>query len=260
MRRVTTWLAAFTTVAAMSMPCQAAASLALKPSNATSFWAGTRLTLVAERASAGRLSVRVEGTVAVGSSARVTLVADGCAAGTDNISSYDWSPEHHPADRQAVPSDPAHLQSGKWHEMRVRDKRQVSYSATVSYGFPEAPRWTDCVTLSLWRNGGNGESAFSYPANTLYASVTLQDGRHVACGPTPAFCPLQRPAQFFPPALPAFPPAPGYPGSPGHGNPPGSTTPGGATYPYYVCGTRQTGGPFLCSAQQAAAEGPAAGT
>jgi hypothetical protein len=247
MRRVATWLAALVAVAAMSTPCRAA-TLVVTPSKPTGFWAGTRLKLVAERASAGRLRVHVEGTVAVESSARVTLVADGCAAGTDNISSYAWSPEHHPVGRQAVPSWPAGLQSGTWYEMRVRDRQRVSYSATVSYGFPETPGWTDCATLSLQRQGGNGESAFSYLANTLYVTVSLQDGRHVACGPAPAFCPLQRPAPFIPPALPDFPPSPGLPGTPGHGEPLGNEN-----YPYHVCPIAGGAQFALCSAAQAAA-------
>jgi hypothetical protein len=255
MRRVAKWVATIVlATAAASTPCHAA-SLSIGPSKPAGFWAGTRLTLAAERASRGQLRVHVEGTVAVRSPARVSLYTVGCSAGTDSISSYGWTPEHHPAGAQAVASWPAHLNDdGRYLKLRLQGKTRVSYSKTVSYGFPgETPRWTDCVTLELWRVGASG--SYSSPAfdstpsaptpvdphpqdpidNTLFVTLTINatpsptpyDGRHIECGPPPAFCPLQRPKQFIPPAFPDFPPAPGYPGSPGNPTAP-------VNYPYQV--------------------------
>lgn len=205
-------------LAATSSPCLAA-SLSVVPSAPTGYWAGTRLALAAERAPSGALRIRVDGTVAVKDAARVSIVMVGCAAGTDDLSSYSWSPEHHPAGRQAVPAWPLHLQDGSRRELSVRGKQRVSFSETIAYGFSRAePRWTDCVSLVLARVTKDGRDilpAFKGVGSTLYVSVTLQDGRHIECGSMPAFCPAVRPSEFVVPVLPDFPPAPGYPGAPG---------------------------------------------
>lgn len=58
--------------------------------------------------------------------------------------------------------------------------------------------------------------------NTMFVTVKLEDGRRVECGPQPAFCSLQRPHEFLPPALPDFPPAFPYPGAPGVPTAPGA--------------------------------------
>src|SRR4051794_524269 len=105
MRRVLTWLAALALVGAIATPCRAA-TLVVTPAAPKGFWAGTRLKLVAERASAGRLRVHVEGTVAARRPGRAVLFVISCGAGTDPLSSYDWSPERHPSGRQAVPGWP----------------------------------------------------------------------------------------------------------------------------------------------------------
>jgi hypothetical protein len=256
MRRVFIWLAALGATLAVAGEGQAA-SLVVTPSEEGRFWAGTRLKIEASRTSAGRLSVRIGGTVAASSASKATLSATGCGARADDIASYGWSPEHHPAGRQAIPSAPAYQQSGVSFDLRLtRGKRHVSYAAAVSYGYLDAaaPSWTDCVTVSLARRpkkgGADVSPAFDDQSSTLYVSLGLhQDGRHVECGPAPAFCLPRRPAEFVPPALPDFPPAGGYPGSPGQGEPAGDT---GKNYPYHVC-------PIdaqrfaLCSAEQAAA-------
>jgi hypothetical protein len=86
-----------------------------------------------------------------------SLYADGCSAITDNVSSFGWSPESHPLGRQAIPGWPIYQQSGARLDLRLsRGKRRVSYSATVSYGYLDAaaPSWTDCVTFTLARRGG----------------------------------------------------------------------------------------------------------
>jgi hypothetical protein len=254
MLRTAKRLAALVAVAAATAtPCHAA-SLPLVPSSPSGFWVGTRLTLAAQRAPSGKLRVHVEGTVAVKSPTRALLSAVGCSAGPDDISSYGWSPDHHPAGRQAVPAWPTEMNGGQTLEPRLQGKTRVSFSKIVSYGFSgEAPRWTDCVTLQLWRLGTDGSTtspAFDTtppaptPAdpnpqdridNTLFVTLTLNaapspnpyDGRHVECGPAPAFCSPQRPHEFVAPTLPDFPPAPGYPGSSGYPTAP-------TNYPYQV--------------------------
>ncbi|HET6509854.1 MAG TPA: hypothetical protein VFG42_23875 [Baekduia sp.] len=243
-------------MAVMSTPCSAA-GLVVVPSKPTGFWAGTRLTLAADRAASGRLRVRVAGTVAVKKPASVVLAATGCGAGTDDISSFDWSPEHRPADRQAVPGWPIYQQSPEEVQLRLRGRRRVSYSETVGHGSLDGrgEGWTDCVALSLTRRSKDGRDfapAFDGPASTLYVSVSLRDGRHVACGPVPAFCSRRRSARFVPPALPDFPPADGYPGAIGQGEPAPDSQTGISTYPYHVCPI--DGGRYvLCTAQQAVA-------
>lgn len=250
----------------MATPCHAG-SLTVVPSTSTGFWAGTHLDLVAERASSGRLRVRAGGTIAVRSRARVSLFAVGCTAGLDDVASWRWSPEHHPAGRQAVPGDPVFQQDGTRLVKQLRGRQQVTYSTTVSsidYGAGDTPAWTDCVMLMLTREAKGGKdsaSAFGGRASTLYATLTLEDGRHVECGPAPAFCYQRRPDEGIPPALPtapcpgcgppAFPPAPGYPGSPGFGDL-GPTS----SAAYHVCGTPATGGPYLCDGKDPAALTP----
>jgi hypothetical protein len=259
MRRVASPLAAFLVVVAVAAagaaPCQAT-SVPLVPTKPDGFWAGTRLTLTAVRASQGRLRVHVQGTIAVRSPGRVLVHAVGCTAGLDYISSWGWTPEHHPVGRQAVASWPAGSGSlGLYLQSDLRGKTRVSYSKTISVGYLNETAWTDCVTLELWRvkagsYGGSYSPAFDPPPpvptvavphpetnidNTLFVSLTLNaatspnpsDGRHVECGPMPAFCPLQRPKVFTPPTFPDFPPAPGYPGSPGYPTAPDK-------YPYQV--------------------------
>jgi hypothetical protein len=169
----------------------------------------------------------------------VSIGAEGCAADLDNFSSYGWTPEHHPADRQAVPAWPVVVDGGsRRHELLLRGNKRVSFSDTVSYVSGNGtPLWTDCVSLSLWRvakdkGGASFSEAFSV-YDTMFVTVGLQDGRHVECGGPPAFCSLRRPKEFIPPALPDFPPGPGLPGAPGSPTAPES-------YPYHVDCTTPT--------------------
>lgn len=267
MRTVFTWLTTCVAIVAWTAPSHAAdLTVSATPSSS---WAGTQLKLSAQRASSGRLRVHLEGTVATSAPGPVALSVSGCtSAGTNPVSSYGWTPEHHPAGRQAVPDDPVFEseEAGRF-ALRGRGKQHVSYSVvarTVGYASPAALRWTDCVHLGLARtakDGGDHDPAFDLKASTLFVTVTLPDGRHVPCGPAPAFCYPRMPDEPIPPALPtapcpgcgppAFPPAPGYPGSPGVGD----LGPGASGY-YHVCGTPENGGPYLCDGKDAAALTP----